>query len=120
VDDIIAGRFTPSDLKEVDRPDHPLSLAALGIVLVPDVVKRTPPYIDRVVPDSAATTVGLRADDLLVMIESQVASSCREANRLIERLEHDAAVRVAVLRDEQFLEFTLKAEAKTPADNATE
>jgi serine protease Do len=120
VDDIIAGRFTPSELKEVDRPDNPLSLAVLGIVLVPDVVKRTPPYIDRVVPGSAAASAGLRADDLLVMIESQVASSCREANRLIERFEQDAAVRVAVLRDEQFLEFTLKAEATAPAEDAKE
>ncbi len=53
VEDILAGRFTPAELKEVDRPANPLSLAALGIVLVPDVVTRTPPYIDRVVPEFA-------------------------------------------------------------------
>ena len=38
VEDMLAGRFTPPELSEVDRPDNPLSLAALGIVLVPDVV----------------------------------------------------------------------------------
>ena len=41
------------------------------------------------------------------MIDTQVASSCRETAHLIERLEHDANVRMAVLRGEQFLEFTL-------------
>jgi serine protease Do len=117
VEDMLAGRFTPPKLAEVDRPDNPLSLAALGIVLVPDVVTRTPPYVDRVMPDSAAAGAGLRPDDLVVMIDTQVTASCREANRLIERVERDAAVRIAVLRDEEFLEFTLKAE---PADGATE
>jgi serine protease Do len=108
VEDILAGRFTPAELKEVDRPANPLSLAALGIVLVPDVVTRTPPYIDRVVANSPAAAAGLRPDDLVVMIDSQVASSCRQAIQSIERLEHDATVRLGVLRGEQFLEVTLK------------
>ena len=116
VEDILAGRFTPAKLKEVDRPANPLSLAALGIVLVPDVVTRTPPYIDRIVANSPAAAAGLRPDDLLVMIDSQVASSCRQAFQSIERLEHDATVRVGVLRGEQFLEVTLKTKpAESPA-----
>ena len=111
VEEILAGRFTPSELTELDRPDKPLSLADLGIVLVPDVVTRTPPYIDHVLRDSAAARAGLRPDDLLVMIDTQVAPSCRDAARLIRRFEHDAAVRIAVLRDDELLEFTLKADA---------
>jgi serine protease Do len=111
VEEILAGRFTPPKLSELDRPDNPLSLDALGIVLVPDVVTRTPPYVDRVLPGSPAARAGLRADDLLVMIDGQVAASCRDAVQLVERLEHDATVRVAALRDEEFLEFTLKADA---------
>ena len=86
VEDMLAGRFTPPELTEVDRPDNPLSLAALGIVLVPDVVTRTPPYVDRVMPDSPAAGAGLRPDDLVVMIDTQVAASCREADRLVERV----------------------------------
>ncbi len=113
VEDILAGRFTPQELKEVDRPANPLSFGALGIVLVPDVVTRTPPYIDRILPDSPAAAAGLRPDDLVVMLDSQVASSCRQATQLIERLEHVATVRLGVLRGEQFLEVTLQAK---PAD----
>jgi S1-C subfamily serine protease len=109
VEDILAGRFTPKELKEIDRPANPLSLAALGIVLVPDVVTRTPPYVDRIVPNSPAAAAELRPDDLLVMVDSQVASSCRLVAQLIERLERDATVRLGILRGEQFLEITLKA-----------
>jgi serine protease Do len=114
-DDMIAGRFTPAPQTEVDRPTNPLSLSTLGIVLVPDVVSRTPPYVDRVLPNSPAATAGLRPDDLVVMIDTQPATSCREANRLAERLERDAIVRLAVLRDEQFLEFTLSAKPSEPS-----
>ena len=117
VDDMLAGRFTPPDLKQVDRPQNPLALSDLGIVLVPDVVARTPPYVDRVIPNSPAVAAGIRPDDLVVMIDSQVASSCHEATRLAERLEHDASVRIGVLRGEQFLEFTMSAKPvdKPPA-----
>lgn len=110
VDDMMAGRFTPTDLTELDRPDNPLSFAKLGIVLVPDVVTRTPPYIDRVIPGSAAARAGLRTDDLLVTINTQVAASCRDALKLIERLETDAETHIAVLRGSDFMEFSLKAE----------
>jgi serine protease Do len=115
VDDMLAGRFTPAELSEVDKPANPLSLAELGIVLVPDVVSRTPPYIDRVIPESPAEEAGLRADDLLIMIDTQVVSSCREAGHLIERLEQDATVRIAALRGEQFVELTLTAKPSSEA-----
>jgi serine protease Do len=109
VEEILAGRFTPPELRAIDQPERPQSLAHLGIVLVPDVVNRTPPYIDRVLPNSAALAAGLRPDDLLVMIDGQVAASCRAANELIRRLEADAAVPIAVLRGGALLQVTLQA-----------
>lgn len=117
VESIRAGDFTPQPLTEADRPDHPLTLAALGIVLVPNVVSRTPPYVDRVLPDTPADKAGLRPDDLLVMIDTNVVASRQQADSIIERCERDATVRVAVLRDETLLEFSLSAAAdsKLPA-----
>jgi S1-C subfamily serine protease len=119
VSDMQAGRFTPSEMTDLDRPDEPQSLAGLGIILVPDVVTRTPPYVDRVIPDSPAARAGLQTDDLLVTINAQVAASCRDATKLVERLESDAPVQVAVLRDSEFLEFTLSSE-QDDSEEATE
>jgi serine protease Do len=115
VEEMLAGRFTPPKITELDRPDSPLSLAALGVVLVPDVVTRTPPYIDRIIPDSAADRAGLQPDDLILSVNAQVAASCRDAVNLIERLESDAEVRLAVLRGDEFVEVTLNAD-ETKAD----
>jgi S1-C subfamily serine protease len=115
---ICAGDFTPPPLTEANRPDHPLSLASLGIVLVPDVVTRTPPYVDHVAPDSPAAKAGLRPDDLVVMIDSHVVTSRREADEIIERYEQDAEIRVAVLRDEALLEFPLSVDAADDVEDA--
>jgi serine protease Do len=112
VESIRAGDFTPKPLTDADRPDNPLSLSALGIVLVPDVVSRTPPYIDRVLPDSAAEKAGLRPDDLLVMIDTNVVASRGQADAFITRLEDDSRVRVAVLRDKTLLDFSLSTQSE--------
>jgi serine protease Do len=116
VDEMIAGKFTPPALEDIDRPDNPLSFAALGIVLVPEVVSRTPPYVDRVAANSPAARAGLRADDLVVMIDSHVTASCREATELIARRERDAEVRISVLRNGAFLELKLRAESPPPQE----
>lgn len=113
VEAIIAGQYTPLELTDADLPDDPLTLAELGIVLVPDVVARTPPYIDRVLPGSPAEAAGLRPDDLVVMLDSQVVTSIRQAEQLLQRYEFDAKVRVAVLRDNDLVETELQGDSET-------
>jgi serine protease Do len=113
VEAIVAGRYTPPELTDADRPEHPLALAELGIVLVPDVVAHTPPYVDRVLPDSPAGKAGLRPDDLVVMFDIHVVTSIQEADKLLERYDHDASIRVTVLRGDELLEFSLQAGAGT-------
>lgn len=112
VEAIEAGDFKPAPLTDADRPDQPQSLPALGIMLVPDVVSRTPPYVDRVLPNSPAAKAGLRPDDLLVMINAQVVSSRREADEIVARFEYDAPIRISILRDEALLEFPLTLAAQ--------
>jgi S1-C subfamily serine protease len=106
---IIAGHFTPKEPTAAERPDKPLTLAALGIVLVPDVVPRTPPYVDRIVPESPAANVGVRVDDLLVSVDAQVVTSCQHASKLMERYEQDAALHLSFLRDGALVDVTLQA-----------
>jgi serine protease Do len=42
-----------------------------GIVLVPSVVERTPPFVEEVIPESPAAKAGLRPDDLIVYIDGE-------------------------------------------------
>jgi serine protease Do len=114
VEAIRAGQFTAKTVADADRPDKPLTLTSLGIVLVPEVVSRTPPYIDRIVPGTAAAKAGLRPDDLVVMLDSSVITSCRQAATIIEQFEHDATIRISVLRDDALLDYTISASAAEP------
>jgi serine protease Do len=108
VEDILAGRYLAAPLDDLTRPDEPLSLDQLGIVTVSDVVTRTPPFIDRVVFESVADRAGLRADDLIVMVDGHVVNSCRELTDYVARYEQDAEVVLTVLRGDELGEFTLK------------
>jgi serine protease Do len=46
-----------------------------GIVLVPNVVERTPPYVEEIEPKSPAAKAGLKVDDLIVYMDGQLMST---------------------------------------------
>jgi serine protease Do len=58
VEDMVAGRaLRPNDLAAA-RPESPLSIASFGLALVPNVLLRTPPYVDGVRRHSPAERGG--------------------------------------------------------------
>jgi serine protease Do len=95
---------------EAAAPLEPLTLASLGIVLVPDVVERTPPYIDSVASNSPAAQAKLRPDDLVVFVEGEPTASRKAVVDAIGRREKFDEVRLSVLRRGKLLEVTLSAE----------
>lgn len=109
IEEIRQGRFVAREAPdEKERPADSARLIELGIVLVPDVLERTPPYIDYVRPGSAAATAGLRPDDLVVLVNDRLVPSCAAMRTELESIERAAPAKITVLRDEQTLEFTLK------------
>jgi S1-C subfamily serine protease len=112
-----AGRPVDSASSDVAVAD-PLTLPAVGLILVPDILAKTPPYIDSIVADSSAARAGLRPDDLVVFVEGSPISSCAEANEAVGRRESFDDLRISVLRDGELIEVTLNAEQddETPVD----
>ncbi len=111
VEAIKAGQSSPSDRRATGQqpPEKPLTPADLGIVLVPNVLERTPPFVDGVRPDSPAAAAGIRADDLIVFVNNQLVQSCNALESELEKLSRDADVRLQLLRDNQLKEVTLRA-----------
>ena len=99
----------PSDPARA-KPDRPTSLAALGLVLVPDVLERTPPFVDAVRPGGSAAAAGVRPDDLLLFVNDRITQSCQAVRTELEFLNIVDPVRITLLRGRQLVEVVLKAD----------
>jgi serine protease Do len=79
----------------------------LGIVLVPDVLDKTPPFVDLVVPGSSAAAAGLQPDDLIVAVAGAAVQSQAAVQRALAALAEGDPVRLAVVRDGMVIDADL-------------
>ncbi|MBS0209337.1 MAG: trypsin-like peptidase domain-containing protein [Planctomycetes bacterium] len=115
VDEIRAGRFVqrPAD-DQAAKPKQALSAELLGLVLVPDVLQRTPPYLDAVRANSPAARAGLRADDLVVFVNGRLVPSCKSLHNELEFVDRIDKVQITVMRGEDLIDVTLGADEAQP------
>ncbi|MHB8970389.1 MAG: S1C family serine protease [Pirellulaceae bacterium] len=110
VDDMLAGRNPPRRADEtVKKPANPHTLAALGIVLVPDILAKTPPFVDQPLPNMPADAAGLRPDDLILFVNDRLISSCKELVEELSCLDHIDPVRLTVQRGQELIDIELKS-----------
>lgn len=99
----------PSDAPRAYRP------VDFGFVMVPDVVARTPAYIDAVQPDSPAAAVGLQPDDLIVFANDRLIQSVRALERDLGGLQVGDDLVIVVRRGGALVTVTLAVpQRKTP------
>jgi len=111
VEDIIAGRTRPRSLNEdAIRPDIPHTLKALGIRMVPDVLAKTPPFVDSITPGSEAEKKGLRPDDLILYINDRRIDSCSTLRSELELIDQIDDVTLVLQRDDGLIEIVLQGE----------
>jgi serine protease Do len=122
IDDLLAGRVDDTPL-ELPEPEDALTMEKLGFSLVPDVLPRTPPYIDALRRESPAQRAGLQPDDLVVFVGGEPIDSHRSVVERLGKIESFEPVTISVLRDSQLREFSLvvpAAVADEPADVTNE
>ncbi len=104
VEEIISGRFsrTKKDDEDGDSPGKPkprrYEALDFGIVTIPDVISRTPAYIDRILPGSQAEKAGLLPNDLILFVGEDLVQSCRMLKEELGRLEANDPLKVIVRR----------------------
>lgn len=109
VDAILSGKVRPPQV-DPDRvqPAEPLTLSGLGLGLIPNVLAKTPPYVDSVRPDSPAAKAGLKRDDLILFINDLIVSSraaLEEEMSFIDRIDE---ARLVVQRGRELIEITIE------------
>lgn len=119
IEQIIAGRYK-ARTREPDETDMVARYRPLdfGLVLVPDVLFRTPAFVDSVLPGSAAAGVGLRPDDLVIFVNGDLIQSCAVLKQRLGRLEAGQTLKLIVRRGDELVPVEMPVPAKAaPATN---
>lgn len=108
IDEIISGKFSSSSFDNaLPSPEVTISALELGLILVPDVVYRTPAYIDQIVPGSIASQGDLRPDDLIVFVNNEVVPSIRAFQAELAKARPGSALAIVVRRGKLLVSVSL-------------
>jgi len=108
VEDIIAGRTRPRSFDEtVNRPDNPHTLKSLGIRMVPDVLAKTPPFVDSITRKSVAEQKGIQPDDLILYLNNRRIDSLNTLVNEIALIDKIDDITVVIQRDNNLIDITL-------------
>ncbi len=79
-----------------------------GLVFVPNILSRTPAYVEAVIPDSPAAKAGFRPDDLISFVDGEpIASIAAWLEYLRAHTRPGTTIRVDVRRGEALTTLTL-------------
>jgi serine protease Do len=100
--DSVAALVSGKSVAKVDATEEivadPHELIALGIILVPDVLVKTPAYVDRITPASVAERAGLQPDDLIIMVQNQRIDSQTKLRNLLGKLKRTDPLSIMIQR----------------------
>ena len=111
-------KASKGEYKSVKRNDRVIGEGGFhGIVFVPNVIERTPPWVEDTVPGSPAAKAGLKPDDLVSFVDGEPVLSVRWFENYIKtRTRPGSVIRLEVRRGEalQTIELTLAPQPPRP------
>jgi len=115
IEAIRAGKFLSAEFPAENKPAEAFSVDLLGFVLVPDVLERTPPFIDTVRSNSIAAQLGLKPDDLVLFVNDRLVQSCKALVEELSRVDRADPLKVTIIRGQQLIDvtFTLNTDVES-------
>ena len=80
----------------------------LGMVLIPNVIPKTPAYIDRVRKDSLAARAGIEANDLVLLVNEQRVDSLKSFEQILQTIERGDSFQLLVQRGTELLRVQIR------------
>ena len=108
VDNIMAGNSIAKVDNTKPAVDRPHSLSALGVTLVPDVLPKTPAYVDSVKSGSAAAKAGLKNDDLILTVNSTRITSQSALRQELQSIDRGDTLTLIVQRGTELSEINIR------------
>jgi S1-C subfamily serine protease len=96
VDLVIHDKWVKSDPRE-DKTEGKVRVHT-GIIFVPKVVDRTPPYIEAIEAGSPASKAGLKPDDLVIYLDGEPVYSTDVFRDLLKRYQPGEKVQIEIRR----------------------
>jgi serine protease Do len=99
IGEIISGKFVSRE-ERTDDSVNPRRYAPVdfGLVMVPDVLYRTPAFVDSVLPGSPAAKADIRPNDLVLFVNDDLIQSCRMFKEELGRLEAGDTLKLVIRR----------------------
>jgi len=107
VDRILSGNTSvqASGLKSVAQPHR---IDDLGITLIPDVLSKTPPFIDQVREGSIAQRSGMQTNDLILLLNDQRADSRKSLEKMLATINRADSFYVLVQRGQELIRIHVR------------
>ncbi|MBS0266591.1 MAG: serine protease, partial [Planctomycetes bacterium] len=108
IKEIMSGKFVARSEKS-DEASNPRRYAPIdfGLVMVPDVLYRTPAFVDSILPESAAAEAGIRPNDLVLFSNDELVQSCKMFKDELGRLEAGDTLKLVIRRGNTLLPVEL-------------
>lgn len=112
IDAIREDRAARTDQPVAENAQSGFAPLDFGLVLVPDVVFRTPAYVDSIVPGSLLDGQGLEPDDLIVFVNDDLVPSIRALHMRFAALQAEDDLTLMVRRGNQLVSVTVRVPRK--------
>jgi S1-C subfamily serine protease len=100
-----AAATTTDTMKVADKPHK---LGDLGLTLIPDVLPKTPVFIDEIRRGSLADLAGLRSNDLILLLNDQRIDSRRSFEKLLSGLNRADSFELLIQRGEELIRIQIR------------
>jgi serine protease Do len=107
MDRILKGN-TSADLESIKTVDKPHGLADLGLTLIPDVLAKTPAFVDQIRKGSIADRSGIQTNDLILLANDQRIDSRKSFERVLSTLNRADSFELLVQRGQELIRIQVR------------
>ncbi len=106
---VLAGEVIIAERQKKMQADaNPHTPEGVGLVLVPDVLPKTPPFIDQVIDGSVAQRSGILANDLILLVNNQRIDSQKTLRELLATINKNDKYSVLLQRAQELVQLEVR------------
>ncbi|MFN7730926.1 MAG: S1C family serine protease [Pirellula sp.] len=107
VDQMLSGE-SDNSANAATAVDQPHRLNDLGLAMIPDVIPKTPAFVDRVKADSIAARAGLQANDLILLVNETRVDSRKALEKLLATINRRDSFTLLVQRGQELVRIQVR------------